>query len=95
MKTKQLILAGCALTALNIGTAQAGPCDTGGKSTNLRDAGARPTPGNTGQTTGTGSANTNQQPAAETMNRATGDVATSSQDAQGSKPSAKTPDQGC
>jgi hypothetical protein len=109
MKTKQLILAGCALIALSIGTAQAGPCDTGGKSTNLRDAGARPTPGNTGQTTGTGSANTNQQPVAETMNRATGDVATSSQDAQkqmqgqptaaqqtqGAKPSAKTPDQGC
>ena len=108
MKTKQLILAGCALMALSVGAAQAGPCDTGGRSTNLRDAGAGPTPGNTGQATGTGSANTNQHPPTDTMNRATGDVATSSQDAQkqmqgqptaaqqaqGAKPSA-TADQGC
>jgi hypothetical protein len=78
MKTKQLILAGCALVALSVGTAQAGPCDTGGKSTNLRDAGSGPTPGNTGQTTGTSSANTNLHPPTDTMNRATGDVATSS-----------------
>jgi hypothetical protein len=82
MKAKQLILAGCAILALGIGTAQAGPCDTDGKSTNLRDAGAGPTPGNTGQTTGTGAANTNQHPPTGTMNRATGDIATSSQDAQ-------------
>ena len=109
MKTNQLILAACAVMALSVGAAQVGPCDTGGQSTNLRDAGAGPTPGNTGQTTGTGSANTNQHPPTDTMNRATGDVATSSQDAQkqmqgqpttaqqaqGAKPSAKTPDQGC
>jgi hypothetical protein len=110
MKTKQLILAGCAIMALSIGTAQAGPCDTGGKSTNLHDAGAGPTPGNTGQTTGTGSANTNQHPPTDTMNRATGDVATSSQDAQkqmqgqptatqqaqgANKPSGQTADRGC
>jgi hypothetical protein len=82
MKAKQLILAGCAILALGIGTAQAGPCDTDGKSTNLRDAGAGPSPGNTGQTTGTGAASTNQHPPTGTMNRATGDVATSSQDAQ-------------
>jgi hypothetical protein len=110
MKTKQLILAGCALMALSVGAAQAGPCDTGGKSTNLRDAGAGPTPGNPGQTTGTStsSANTNQHPPTDTMNRATGDVATSSRDAQkqmqgqptatqqaqGAKPTA-TADQGC
>ena len=109
MKTKQFILAGCAIMALGIGAAQAGPCDTGGKSTNLRDAGAGPTQGNTGQTTGAGSANTSQHPPTDTMNRATGDVATSSQDAQkqmqgqptaaqqaqGAKPSGQTADRGC
>ena len=109
MKTKQFILAGCAVMALGIGAAQAGPCDNGGKSTNLRDAGAGPTQESTGQTTGTGSANTNQHPPTDTMNRATGDVATSSQDAQkqmqgqptaaqqaqGTKPSEKTADRGC
>jgi hypothetical protein len=108
MKTRQLIIAGCALVALSVGAAQAGPCDTGGRSTNLRDAGAGPTSGSTGQTTGISSANTNQHPPTDTMNRATGDVATSSQDAQkqmqgqptvaqqaqGAKPSA-TADQGC
>jgi hypothetical protein len=106
MKTKQFILAGCAALALSIGAAQAGPCDTSGKSTNLRDAGAGPTPGNTGQTTGISSANTDQHPPTDTMNRATGNVAASSQDAQkqmqgqptaaqqaqGAKPTA---DQGC
>jgi hypothetical protein len=35
MKAKQLILAGCATLALSKGAAQAGPCDTDGKSTNL------------------------------------------------------------
>jgi hypothetical protein len=109
MNAKQLILASCAVMALSIGTVQAGPCDTGGKSTNLRDAGAGPTPGNTGQTTGTGSANTNQHPPTDTMNRATSDAATSSQDtqkqmqgqptaaqqAQGAKASNPTADRGC
>jgi hypothetical protein len=106
MKRKRFILAGCAVLALSVGAAQAGPCDTGGKSTNLRDAGAGPTPRNTGQTTGLSSANTDQHPPTDTMNRATGNVAASSQDAQkqmqgqptaaqqaqGAKPTA---DQGC
>jgi hypothetical protein len=110
MNTKQLILVGSAVMALSMGIAQAGPCDTAGKSANLNDAGAGPTPGSIpGQTTGTGSANTNQHPPTKTMNRAAEDVATSSQDAQkqqqgqptaaqqadGAMPSAKTPDQGC
>jgi hypothetical protein len=84
MYAKHLILAGCAVMALSIGTAQAGPCDMTGKSASAHDAGAGPTPGNTGQaTTGTGTgASTNQHAANSTMNRATGDVATSSQDAQ-------------
>src|SRR3954467_2370814 len=83
MKTKQIILAGCAVMALSAGTAQAGPCDTTGKSASAHDAGSGPTPGNTGQTTGSAAAlSTNEHPPTGTMNRAAGDVATSSQDAQ-------------
>src|SRR5260370_20220273 len=51
MITKQLVLAGCAAIVLSIATAQAGPCNTVGKS--AQDAGSGPTPGNTGQTIGT------------------------------------------
>jgi len=68
MITKQLILTGCVAMILSVGTAHAGPCNTGGK-----DAGSGPTPGYTGQTTGTGSADTRAQPPTETMNRVTGD----------------------
>jgi hypothetical protein len=83
MNTKQIILAGCAVMALNAGTALAGPCDTAGKSASSHDAGSGPTPGNTGQTTGTApGTSTNQHAATSTMNRASGDVAASSQDAQ-------------
>jgi hypothetical protein len=84
MNAKQIILAGCAVMALGVGAAQAGPCDMTGKSASTHDAGAGPTPGNTGQTTtGTGTgASANQHAANSTMNRAAGDVATSSQDAQ-------------
>jgi hypothetical protein len=79
MITKQLVLAGCAAIVLSIATAQAGPCNTG---KSAQDAGAGSTPGNTGQTIGTGSANSSQPPSTATMNRATGDVASSTQDAQ-------------
>jgi hypothetical protein len=83
MNAKQIILAGCAVMALSTGTAQAGPCDMTGKSASTHDAGAGPTPGNTGQTTGTVTGtSTDQHAANSTMNRAAGDVATSSQDAQ-------------
>jgi hypothetical protein len=107
MIMKQLVLGGCAAIILSIATAQAGPCNTGGKS--AQDAGAGPTPGNTGQTVGsTGSANA-EHPPTSAMNRATGDAAASSQDAQkqmqgqptaaqqgqGAQPSAKMADQGC
>jgi hypothetical protein len=81
MTMKQLILAGCAVLALSVGTAQAGPCDTVGKSAK-QDAGSGPTPGNTGQTTTTGSADASQQPPTSRMNRATGGGAASSEDAQ-------------
>jgi hypothetical protein len=106
MYAKQLILAGCAVMALGIGTAQAGPCDMTGKTASTHDAGSGPTPGNTGQTTGTATGtSTNQHAANSTMNRATGDVATSSQDTQKqmqAQPTAaqqaqgaKSTDQGC
>jgi hypothetical protein len=106
MIKKQLVLAGCAII-LSVATAHAGPCNTGGKS--AQDAGAGPTPGYTGQTIGsTGPANA-EHPPTSTMNRTTGDVAASSQDAQkqmqgqptatqqaqGAQPSAKMADQGC
>jgi hypothetical protein len=101
---KQLILASCAVMVLSVGTAHAGPCSSSGK-----DAGSGPTPGFTGQTIGTGSADTREHPPTETMNRATGEKAASSQDAQrqmqgqptaaqqaeGAKPSAQAADQGC
>jgi hypothetical protein len=104
MITRQLILAGCAVMALSIGSVHAGPCNTGAK-----DAGSGPTPGATGRTITTGSAKTKEHPPTETMNRAAGDKAMSSQDAQrqqqgqptaaqeaqGAKPSAKMADQGC
>jgi hypothetical protein len=105
MATRKIIFAGCAAMILSIGTAQAGPCNTGGK-----DAGSGPTPGYTGQTTGSTSAKTDQHPPTETMNRVAGEKATSSQDAQrqqqgqptaaqqaqGAKPTGpQTADQGC
>src|SRR5258705_11971230 len=80
MITKNLVLASCAALVLSIATAHAGPCNNGGKS--AQDAGSGPTPGHTGQTTGsTGSANA-EHPPTSAMNRATGDVAASSHDAQ-------------
>jgi hypothetical protein len=84
MNAKHLILASCAVMALSIGAAQAGPCDMTGKAASAHDAGSGPTPGNTGQaTTGTGTgSSTNEHPPTSTMNRASGDVAASSQDAQ-------------
>jgi hypothetical protein len=104
MLTRQLALATCAVMVLSINGALAGPCNTGGK-----DAGSGPTPGATGQSITTGSADTKEHPPTDTMNRVAGDKAMSSQDAQrqqqgqptaaeqaqGAKPSAKMADQGC
>ena len=108
MNTKRFLLAGCATIILTAGAAQAGPCDTAGKAANAKDAGSGPTVGNTGQTTGAGK-DVSEHPPTSTMNRAAGDVATSSQDvqkqmqgqptaaqqAQGVEPSAQTGDKGC
>ena len=55
MITKQVILAGLATIVLGVGATHAAPCNTTGK-----DAGSGSTPGYTGQTTGTGSAKTDQ-----------------------------------
>ena len=104
MITRQLALAACAVVALSAGSAYAGPCNTGGK-----DAGSGPTPGATGQSVTTGSADTKAHPPTDTMNREAGNKAMSAQDAQrqqqgeptaaqqaqGAKPSAKMADEGC
>jgi hypothetical protein len=82
MNTKSLILAGVAIVVLTAGTAVAGPCDTTGRAASVKDAGSGPTVGSAGQTTAGPSTEANQHPPTGTMNRATGDVAASSQDAQ-------------
>jgi hypothetical protein len=107
MITRQLVLVSCAAIVLSVATAHAGPCSNGGKS--AQDAGAGPTPGHTGQTVGSTSSANAEHPPTSTMNRATGDVAASSQDAQkqmqgqptaaqqgqGTQASGKMADQGC
>jgi hypothetical protein len=111
MKTKSsLILASFAVVVLGAGTAQAGPCDTSGRAANTKDAGSGPTVGAAGQGQTTGmSTDVPQHPPTGTMNRATGEVAASSQDAQkqiqgqptaaqqaeGAKPTGKTADNDC
>jgi hypothetical protein len=81
MNTKRLILAGCSIVVLSVGTAMAGPCDTGGRTANLKDAGSGPASAGSSQTT-TGMATDKEHPPTSTMNRTTDDVAASSQDAQ-------------
>jgi hypothetical protein len=104
MMTKQLALAACAVMFLGAASAYAGPCNTRDK-----DAGSGPTPGATGQSVTTGSADTKEHPPTATMNKVAGDKAMSAQDAQrqqqgeptaaqqaqGAKPSAKMADEGC
>ena len=77
---KRLILAGCSIMVLSAGTALAGPCDTTGRTAILKDAGSGPASQGNSQTTGVGS-DVNQHPPTSSMNRASGDLATSSQDA--------------
>ena len=79
MNTKRFILAGCSILILSTGAAVAGPCDTS-RAANLKDAGSGPA--KTGDSQTTGMASTGQHPPTDTMNRTTGDVATSSQDTQ-------------
>lgn len=99
MKTGNMFLASCVVIVLSTGIAQAGPCNTANK-----DAGSGPTVGNTSQTTGAAPSRDTAHPPTST-NRAAGDVATSSQDAQRQmqgKPTAareaqgaKVADEGC
>jgi hypothetical protein len=81
---RQTILLGCAVLVLGIGTATAGPCDTsGGTSAKMQqDAGAGPTPGNSGQATATGHPSSGQHPPTGAVSGATSGGAASSQDAQ-------------
>ena len=86
----------------------AGPCDTGDRAANLKDAGSGPASAGSSQTT-TGMATDKEHPPTGAMNRASGDVAASSQDvqkqmqgqptaaqeAQGAKPDEKKADKDC
>jgi hypothetical protein len=81
MNMKRLIVAGCSVMVLSIGTALAGPCDSTGRAANLKDAGSGPASQGSSQTTGM-NADARQQPPTSSMNRASGDVAASSQDSQ-------------
>ena len=81
MNMKRLVLAGCSIMVLSAGTALAGPCDATGRAANLKDAGSGPASQGSSQTTGM-STDADQHPPTSTMNRASGDVAASSQDAQ-------------
>ncbi len=82
MNMKRLILAGCSILVLSAGTATAGPCDTTGRTANLRDAGSGPASKGSGQTTTGMAADSKDHPPTSTMNRASDNTATSSQDAQ-------------
>ena len=77
MKTGNILFASCVAIVFSAGIAQAGPCNTANN-----DAGSGPTPGHTPQTTGAAPSRSNEHPPTSTMNRASGDVATSSEDAQ-------------
>jgi hypothetical protein len=78
MKVRHIFFSGCTAMLLT-GTAFAGPCTTAAK-----DAGSGPTPGALAQTSTTGNAVSHKQthPATSSMNKASDNVATSSQDAQ-------------
>ena len=73
--TSRLTILG-ALLAFTAGSANAGPCNTVS-----RDAGSGNVPGYTGQTTGS-TATDSKHPPTSVMNKASENIATSSQDAQ-------------
>ncbi len=77
MKIGKILFASWTAVILSAGVAVAGPCNSAGK-----DAGSGPTAGHTAQTTGIANSNTQEHPPTSTMNKAAGDVATSSEDAQ-------------
>lgn len=77
MKTGNILFASCVAIIFSAGIAQAGPCNTASK-----DAGSGPTPGHIEQTTGIAPSRSSEHPPTSTMNRKSGDVAASSEDAQ-------------
>ncbi|MGV7218549.1 hypothetical protein [Bradyrhizobium sp. UFLA05-112] len=108
MNTKRLILTACSIVALSVGSAIAGPCNTGNATTD-KDAGSGPvTVGSAQQSQGSAN-DTSQHPPTSTMNRASGETAASSEDAQrqmqsqptaaqraeGAKANPQTADKGC
>ena len=76
MISKNTVLVSCAALFLSIATAHAGPCNTAS-----RDAGSGNVPGYTGQTIGS-TATDKEHPPTSTMNKATENTATSSEDAK-------------
>ncbi|MBC9881093.1 hypothetical protein G8O24_27575 [Bradyrhizobium sp. INPA01-394B] len=109
MTTKRSILVACAILALSAGTAMAGPCNTGSTASD-KDAGSGPvTVGSAQSHSSDATSNTGQHPPTSTMNRASGETAASSEDAQrqmqsqptaaqsaeGAKPNTMAADKGC
>lgn len=77
MRRKILVLAPLLALIVTASAANAGPCNVPEK-----DAGAGPTPGYSGQTTGAAGPTGQQHPPTQSMNNAVKDQAASSQDAQ-------------
>jgi hypothetical protein len=77
MKAANILFVSWTAIILSAGGALAGPCNGANK-----DAGSGPTPGHTAQTTGEAATRSEEHPPTSTMNRAAGEVATSSQDTQ-------------
>ena len=80
MKVRSVLFTSCAALLVSTGMSLAGPCNTAGN----KDAGSGPTPGATAQSTGTATSASpsGEHPPTSTMNRASDNVAASSQDAQ-------------
>ncbi|MCP3459608.1 hypothetical protein [Bradyrhizobium sp. CCGUVB23] len=76
MMTNRLMVLGTVL-AFSATSVHAGPCNTAS-----RDAGSGNVPGYTGQTTGSTATDSSQHPPTASMNKASENLATSSQDAQ-------------
>ncbi|SFP52944.1 hypothetical protein SAMN05216330_10832 [Bradyrhizobium sp. Ghvi] len=108
MNTKRSILLACTALTLSAGMAMAGPCNTGSTASD-KDAGSGPVTVGSAQSQPSDMASNNQHPPTSTMNRASGETPTSSEDAQrqmqsqptaaqsaqGAKPNATTADKGC
>ena len=106
MTTKHLVLAACSAMVLGFGSATAGPCNSGSAATD-KDAETKQETDRQAQPN-TSTNDTGQHPPTSTMNRASGETAASSEDAQrqmqsqptaaqraeGAKPNQQTADKG-